>query len=507
MERFVIAASTLSVPSRIDHLRPVLAFARELAILAGFSPVERRELELALEEIFTHVVVQGFEMTSQENFQIVFELTAKGMNVTFLEKGLPFDLAEIPPYSPMSGEADMRGIGLFLARKAVDKFEFSYMGRSGIKIRLEKYRDRQRQSALTAAISAPKESPMPNRTDINFRIRAFRPSDAMAVARCAYRSFGYSFEPYIYEPAALTGEAGRIAMVAAVEGDEEIIGYSELDLEGTIGEFGAVFVNPQTRGLGLMQKLALALAERCRQLDLLGFYCRSVTTHTLSQKTVAQFGGADCGIFLAMLPQVEFKGMDKQSDQRLNLVLGFVPLKPRDFVNIFPPGKHRQLIEKIYAALKLPCRLGAIPAEEISTDGSSGASVFHVEGFPGQDYAVIRLLRYGRDAARVVREHTAQCFSHGSKAVYLYLDLQHPATADFASEAESRGFLFGGVLPEGGPEGRDALILQKVKMDTVDWVGSQLVSPLAREIFAYIRRDSELRSSGQKERGEQDVRS
>ena len=177
----------------------------------------------------------------------------------------------------------MRGIGLFLARKAVDKFEFSYMGRSGIKIRLEKYRDRQRQSALTAAISAPKESPMPNRTDINFRIRAFRPSDAMAVARCAYRSFGYSFEPYIYEPAALTGEAGRIAMVAAVEGDEEIIGYSELDLEGTIGEFGAVFVNPQTRGLGLMQKLALALAERCRQLDLLGFYCRSVTTHTLSQ--------------------------------------------------------------------------------------------------------------------------------------------------------------------------------------------------------------------------------
>ena len=129
MERFVIAASTLSVPSRIDHLRPVLAFARELSMLAGFSPVDRGELELALEESFTHVVVQGFEMTSQENFQIVFELTAKGMNVTFLEKGLPFDLAEIPPYSPMSGEADMRGIGLFLARKAVDKFEFSYMGK------------------------------------------------------------------------------------------------------------------------------------------------------------------------------------------------------------------------------------------------------------------------------------------------------------------------------------------------------------------------------------------
>ena len=500
MERFVIAASTLSVPSRIDHLRPVLAFARELAILAGFSPVERRELELALEEIFTHVVVQGFEMTSQENFQIVFELTAKGMNVTFLEKGLPFDLAEIPPYSPMSGEADMRGIGLFLARKAVDKFEFSYMGRSGIKIRLEKYRDRQRQSALTAAISAPKESPMPNRTDINFRIRAFRPSDAMAVARCAYRSFGYSFEPYIYEPAALTGEAGRIAMVAAVEGDEEIIGYSELDLEGTIGEFGAVFVNPQTRGLGLMQKLALALAERCRQLDLLGFYCRSVTTHTLSQKTVAQFGGADCGIFLAMLPQVEFKGMDKQSDQRLNLVLGFVPLKPRDCVSIFPPVRHRGMIEKIYAALKFSCRQG----EPVVVPATDAATIFQVEEFAEQDYALIRLSSYGPDAARVVREHTAQLFGHAIKAVYLYLDLQHPSTAGFAAEAESRGFLFAGVLPGGGPDGRDALILQKVNLDTVDWLGSQLASPLAREIFAYIRCDCEQWASGKNVGGDAD---
>lgn len=507
MDRTVIAASTLIVPSRLDHLQPVLAFARELATLAEFSAVERAELELALEEIFTHVVVQGFELDSHEQFEMVFELTGKGMAVTFLEKGLPFDLAEIPPYSTERQDADLRGMGIFLARRSVDKFEFAYMGRNGIKFRLEKNRGQQRIEELTALSSAPEEHPSSLQTDINYRIREFRPTDAMAVARCAYRSFGYSFEPYVYEPATLTGDASRIALVAAVEDDEEIIGYIELDIEGAIGEFGVIFVNPQTRGLGLMQKLSQALVERCREQGLLGFYCRSVTTHTLSQKTVFQFGGSDCGIFLAMLPQVDFKGMDIHSNQRVTLVLGFVPLKTRDSVKIFPPLKYRQLIEKIYAALKLPCQPGAMPTDESADDASSGTSVFRVEEFPGQDYAVIRLLCYGRDAAKVVREYTAQCFSRGSKAVYLYLDLQHPATADFAAEAESRGFLFGGVLPEGGPEGRDALILQKVRMDTVDWVGSQLVSPLAREIFAYIRRDSELRSSGQKERGEQDVRS
>ena len=114
-----------------------------------------------------------------------------------------------------------------------------------------------------------------------------------------------------------------------------------------------------------------------------------------------------------------------------------------------------------------------------------------MEEFAEQDYAVIRLFSYGPDAARVVREHTAQLFGHAIKAVYLYLDLQHPSTANFAAEAESRGFLFAGVLPGGGPDGRDALILQKVNMDKVDWLGSQLASPLAREIFAYIRCDSE----------------
>ena len=492
MERIVIAASTLSLPSRIDHLHPVLAYARELSILAGFSPDERAKLELAMEEVFTYVVVQGFELSSQEQFQIIFELTEKGITLTFLEKGLPTDLAEIPSYSQANEAADLRGIGMFLARKVVDRFEFAYMGRSGVKIRLEKYRAGQRQAVLTAANSGQEQHSQSARTDIVYRIREFRPSDAMAVARCAYRSFGYSFEPYVYEPDTLTGDASRIAMVAEREDDAEIIGYSELDLEGMIGEFGAVFVNPQARGLGLMQKLALELAKRCRQRDLLGFYCRSVTTHPLSQKTVAQFGGADCGIFLAMLPHVDFKGLNSGSDQRINLVLGFVPLKSRDCVSIFPPVRHRDIVEKIYAALKFPCLI----AEPVIAAATVYATGYRVEEFSGQDYAVIRLISYGPDAFRIVREHTAHLFGHGVQAVYLCLDLQNPETAQFAAEAESIGFLFAGVLPGGGPEGRDALFLQKVNLDAVDWLGNQLTSTLAREIFAYIRRDSELWSGG-----------
>ena len=59
-----------------------------------------------------------------------------------------------------------------------------------------------------------------------------------------------------------------------------------------------------------------------------------------------------------------------------------------------------------------------------------------------------------------------------------------------------------GVLPGGGPDGRDALILQKVNIETVDWLGSQLASPLAREIFTYIRCDCEQWAGGENAGGD-----
>ena len=162
------------------------------------------------------------------------------------------------------------------------------------------------------------------------------------------------------------------------------------------------------------------------------------------------------------------------------------------YLSIFPPERHRDIVAKIYAALKLPCRI----AEPVIASTRSCSTGYRVEEFSGQDYAVIRLTSYGPDAFRIVREHTAHLFGHGVQAVYLCLDLQNPETAQFAAEAESIGFLFAGVLPGGGPEGRDALFLQKVNLDAVDWLGNQLTSTLAREIFAYIWRDSELWSGG-----------
>ena len=138
-------SSSLAIPARLDHLGPVLAYARELAESAGFAKQERDELELAIDEIFTNIVQHGYEFNAGETFQVRFEVSAAKYTVTFAEKGLPFDPATLPQYTPEHAADCTRGLGIFLARKLVDEVTFRYLGRQGKETVLVK-RFRQQRS-------------------------------------------------------------------------------------------------------------------------------------------------------------------------------------------------------------------------------------------------------------------------------------------------------------------------------------------------------------------------
>ena len=482
-------SSTLILPTRIDHLHPLLAYTQELGKIVGFLDKGQHELELAVEEIVTNIIEHGFENNNQETFQVNFEITPNKIMIKFIEKGLPFDPTTLPNYSPEQASKDnTRGLGIYLARKFVDDISFRYLGRHGKEITLTKHLEQQTFIPNIVTEESEKKAP----TDVKYQIRRVQPEDGIPVARCAYRAYGYSYADHTYDPALLmeqNNSGSLISLVARAENnedDEEALGYGDLRIYGEIAEIESLFIKPEYRSTRIFYKLALALVEQSRVHNLFGHFCLSVTSHIITQKGARFMGLADCGILLGFMPETEFKSMDVQSHHRVSVDLAFGILKDRSPIPIYPPANHRTMIEKIYTNLKVPFIMDDCTT---SVPVPQEPSIYDLEIQSDMNIAILRLSSYGPDAAAIIKEQTSQCFRQAIDVIYLYLDLQHPATAHITVEAEKIGFFFAGVLPS-GIEGKDALILQNLTV-TLDWDEIKLATPFARELLTYIREESD----------------
>jgi len=481
-----LISSTLLLPTRLDHLHPFLAYTRELAKTSGFSNKEQYELELAVEEIFTNIIQHGFENNSQETFQVTFEITSTKIVVKFSEKGLPFDPAALPHYSPQQATETTKGLGIYLAQKFVDDITFRYLGRNGKETILTKLLRQQQTLIQDAVAEAPMNKPV---TDVKYQIRRFQPEDAIPVARCAYRAYGYSYADHVYDPAQLieqNNSGSLVSLVVRAEDDDEALGYGDLRLYGEIAEVESIFIKSEYRSTRIFHKLLLALLEESHSRNLFGYFCLSVTNHIISQKAARFMGLADCGILLAFMPETDFKSMAVQSHHRISVALAFRTFKDRMPVTLYPPAGHREVITKIYSALKVPF---VLPDCTESVPACQEATVYNLEFQSDMNIAILRLTAYGPDATAIIREQTTQCCRQAIDAIYLYLDLQHPAAIDLTVEAEKIGFFFAGVLPA-GLENQDTLILQYLNTP-IAWEDIKLATPFAHELLAYIRQESD----------------
>ncbi len=486
LENSSSVSSTLILPTRLDHLYPLLAYTRELTKIVGFSNKEQQELELAVEEIVTNIIQHGFENNNQETYQMNFEISATKIVVIFSEKGLPFDPSALPHYSPEQSSDDTKGLGIYLARQFADDITFRYLGRHGKETILTKYL-RQQQTVIQNAVT---EEPVnKSTTTSNYQIRLFQPEDGIPVARCAYRAYGYSYADHVYDPAQLIEQnktGSLISLVVRSEDDEEALGYGDLRLYGEIAEYESIFIKPEYHSTRIFYKLALAVIEQSRLRNLFGHFCLSVTSHIVSQKAARFMGMADCGILLGFMPETNFKFRSVQTNHRVSVALAFGALKDRMPVTIYPPANHRDMIANIYSTLKIAFTIDDDTRRVLTPQEST---VYDLEIQSDMNIAILRLSSYGSDAAYIIKEQTTNCCRQAMDVIYLYLDLQHPAVSSLTVEAEKLGFFFAGVLPA-GLEGQDTLILQYLNA-SLDWDEIKLATPFSHELLAYVRQESE----------------
>lgn len=482
----------VSIPARGAFKAAALDFAETLAGGAGFDGRERRHIRLAVEEVLEFIGRTALGGESDEGIDLVFEVQADGLRVRLTEKGLPLDLRHLPGFSAQqameSDQAD--GLSLHLAREVVDGFELENRGREGMSVVLFKKRSgghvmhRMGESAPAAAAAAAEPD--------GFEIRPAREEEALEIARCAYLTYGYTYEDYIYYPERIAemNRRGELRSLVAVAGNGAVAGHcARKALPGRAGraELGVLFVRPEYRRHGLGAALWGAVTEQARADGLESLISRSVTGHRASQAMAMHHGFQDCALYLSLFPRaVDLKDLGGVQAGKMSGMLQWLGLGAARERRLDVPVRHEEMVVELYRGAGLTFK-----RMEGNAAVECGEAQMKVKRTPVLNVADLEVTAIGPDpvaAAQGVAGACRRLCRQKVDTIYLYLPLEQAGAAAVAEACTQEGFLFSGIAPDALGDG-DALVLQYLNSPEDPFAQMITWTPTAERLREYIRRE------------------
>ncbi len=129
----------LEVEALLENMPEVQLFIKEKLEKEGCSPRIQRQIDLAVEEIFTNIASYAYA-PDKGNAEVLVEVEDNplAVNITFVDNGVPYDpLAKEDPDLTLSAEErPMGGLGVFLVKKTMDDVSYEYKnGKNILKIK------------------------------------------------------------------------------------------------------------------------------------------------------------------------------------------------------------------------------------------------------------------------------------------------------------------------------------------------------------------------------------
>ncbi len=293
-------------------------------------------------------------------------------------------------------------------------------------------------------------------------IREMRESDAMGVAQCVYRCYGYTYlDPGMYRPRSLRSwtRSGVLRSVVAVTPQGEVVGHCALTFDhpgAPVPEAGKLVVDPRYRGHHLAERLAEVRAGMARSLGLSGIWAECVTNHPYSQREVVALGGVETGLLVGATPAaLTMEGLENVAGGRHSLLAMWTSVGGTVPSRIHVPARHEGLLAELVE------RSGVVRSIVPGTAGPSAAHS-HLRASPDTAAGVgrIRVDAVGTDlVARVAHELDA-LLAYDLAAVQMDLDLDDPHAGWAIDALEGLGCFLGAWLP--GARGTDVIRLQRV---------------------------------------------
>ena len=485
----------LQLPGHSNYLPVAIAFVRQSAVAFGFVGNELEQINLATEEAISNIMRHSLHNNIEESFSIICRERPTAMEIVIHDQGEPFSPEALPEYNPakLATTGDVNGLGLFLLKQAVDELIFKNLGRNGHETLLIKYRRLKHIDSILSNEATPvtiaTTAPL---TD--WQLRAFIPSDALEISRCAYRTYGYTYEPYIYYPEKIIemNATGKLQSTVAVDQHGNLLAHMALKFYHSadpIAEIGVAFVKPQYRKHGIFSKLSEFQYDLAREKGLYGIYARAVTSHAISQHKLTKSNFTCCAILLGLFPSdVDFKKLSGKISQKESAVLAYLSLNQTAKRQIYPPAHHKSMIMKIFTAAAITVATAGTtpqipPALDSSTAKTICMSYNRMEVFNTAD--IYCFVSNATIIKELVLAKKRLCLEH-TDVLYLYLNLEDPGTPELTKHCETLGFFFAGILPY-GLDGHHALILQYLNNLAIDFEKIKLDAPFAYALLDYIK--------------------
>ncbi len=487
----------LILPVNIAYLPALQGFIGGLAKMAGLPPKDIEFLRLAVEEATTNVIEHAFLPDENATFEVICKHTPVEITVKVRDKGLPFDPAQFKGAKPRPDPDDIAGpgLGLRLMKSSVDRLVFNNLGYEGKEMVLTKFvhqrhiEDYFSPAHLEGFEDAPSQTEEP-RGKTPFQVQFLQPEQAIEVAQCAYRTYGYTYVmENVYYPERLvemTRTGDLISVVAVSEVNQEVMSHCALEFHGRkngIPEIGMGFTKPAYRGMGCINRINEFILNHSREKGIKGIYSKAVTTHTYSQGALNKFEFRPCGLLVGYSPPKEFARMERRLTQRESLVLYYRQIVETPPLTIHPPPSHSKIIKRIFQQIGV----AAEPAPQITYDHMAleeEHSRLECDVNHRLQLANIYINRCGKDLEREVRGRLKELCQKKIESIIFYLDLTDPVIKLATRVLEEQKCFFAGVFPV---HPRPYLILQYLNNVYMDYDQIAIYDSFARQIVDYIK--------------------
>jgi serine/threonine-protein kinase RsbW len=477
----------ITIQAKKEFLPAVAGFIREISDRLGMESNEIERLQLVVEEACLNVIEHAFDPGEQGSFDVFIYRKPGQVVVTVEDRGLPFDFNQ---FDDDKGS----GLGVMLMKAFADEIHFVNLGRNGKRVEITKnlpYKSIEEYISEEEKQGSAALSPVPEDTPV--KIRLMEPGDSLDLARCVYRSYGYTYaNDDIYYPEKVKEfiESGLQVSHVAVDPDNEVIGHlgiRKVKPDALVGERGQAVVDPRYRGHGLLKKLALTSVAYIKSTGMYGTYSEAVTVHTYSQQAALSIGACETGILLGYTPaDMLFKRIQEgERLQRQAAVLLYTRCNEEPLRDIFPPLHHRKIIGRIIDKNKLRRNIINTSDNKDRTEIPSTSQIdIVVQTQPSRAFMLI--VQYGMDMVDLVKFRLHELCLHKIDCIYIDLPLSHPATPQFCASLEMLGFFFAGVIPEMADG--DVLRLQYLNNVEINLENIQIASDFGKELLDYVSR-------------------
>ncbi len=482
----------LTLPAEAMTLHPALDFVEGILATTGLEREELLRLRLGLEEAAMNVIEHAFDPGEEGYFDVVVQRRPSQVVLQVFDKGLPVDFRQSPSESG-------QGLGLRLIRRVADEVNLLNLGRDGKCVELIKNLP-VRNVCETLSEAERKEIDAADSTPFDkadLELRFMTPEDASAMARCVYRSYGYSYAAdAIYYPDKIREriESGLAKSVVAVDkNSREIVGHLALTFPAPgarVADSGQAVVDPRYRGHNLFKKMKQFMVDSARTDGLYGIYSEAVTTHPFTQKGNLSLGAHETGFLLCFVSDtMQFRKIQKAGEPplRQSAVLFYLRTQPEPHRVVYPPRRHRAMIDAIY---KLNAFNRSYGEDETARSQTQDLTQTQLRVAESAMCAVIEVMEYGEDFTAMLKQRLSLLIEKKMEVIFLDLPMSNPDTARAYEEAEQLRFFFVGLIPEINGQGDVVrfLYLNGVHVQPDKYVR---VSDFANELFDYIMRERE----------------